>query len=193
MLQYGVFSNKDGLNTAVKELSDKGLAAAPLTTSDDYRVYVGMSTDLQQAQLLRQTLSDMEVYVKQVDVPALNQIAFTGDKAIVESFFKQSNELISQLDAMAQEGLNANSGAEKSNSTELHQEWTKTAARVEAGIVNKADKTALLKFEQYINTAAVTASEYTKKPADAHLWSLQTALMEAIFTQKAWFVSIDAL
>ncbi len=193
MLQYGVFSNKDGLNAAVKELSDKGLAAAPLTTSDDYRVYVGMTTDLQQAQLLRQTLSDMDVYVKQVNVPALNQIAFTGDKAIVESFFKQSNELISQLDAMAQEGLNASSGAEKSNWTELHQEWTKTAARVEAGIVNKADKTALLKFEQYINTAAVTASEYTKKPIDAHLWSLQTALMEAIFTQKAWFVSIDAL
>ncbi len=193
MLQYGVFSNKDGLNAAVKELSDKGFAAAALTTSDDYRVYVGMSTDQQQAQLLRQTLSDMDVYVKQVDVPALNQIAFTGDKAIVESFFKQSNELISQLDAMAQEGLNASSGAEKANWTELHQEWTKTAARVEAGIVNKADKTALLKFEQYINTAAVTASEYTKKPVDAHLWSLQTALMEAIFTQKAWFVSIDAL
>lgn len=193
MLQYGVFSNKEGLDNAVNELSDKGLSAAPLTTPDDYRVYVGVSTDKEQADLLRQTLPDMDVYVKQIDVPALKQIAFTGDSATVESFFKQSNELIKQWDAMAQDGLNASGGTVKSNWTELHQEWTKTAARVEAGIVNRADKTALLKFEQYMNTAAVTASEYAKKPVDAHLWSMQTAIMEAVFTQRAWFVSMDAL
>ncbi|MFC5650078.1 SPOR domain-containing protein [Paenibacillus solisilvae] len=193
MLQYGVFSNKEGLDAAVNELKDKGLSAAPLTTPDDFRVYVGVSTDQSQAQLLSQTLSDMDVYVKQIDVPALNQIGFKGDAAVVETFFKQSNELIRQWDAMTQEGLSGNSAAEAGNWTEKHQEWTKTAALVETGIVNKSDKAALLKFEQNMNTAAMTASEYAKKQADAYLWSLQTALMEAIFTQKAWFVSMDAL
>ncbi|BBH19247.1 hypothetical protein Back11_05920 [Paenibacillus baekrokdamisoli] len=193
MLQYGVFSNKEGLTAAVNELNNKGLAAASLTTPDDYRVYVGMSTERNEVQALGQTLTDMDVYVKQIDLPALSQLAFTGNKKTVESFFDQTAALIKQLDTMTLSGLNTTGTAINSNWTDLHQKWTKSATQVEAGLVNKADKTALLKLEQLINTAVVAASEYAKKPANAHLWSMQTALMEAIFTQKVWFVSMDAL
>lgn len=197
MLQYGVFSNKDGLDAAVNELNEKGLAAASLSSSDDYRVYVGMSSDKDNAQLLGQLLTGMDVYVKQIDLPAVSSIPFKGDSSVVESFFRQTNELMAKLDSLTLEQLSGSSsglgGFAQNDWKELHETWTQSASLMEAGMTDKANKTALLKLVQSINTAAVAADAYVKKPSEAYLWSMQKALMEAVFTQKGWFASMDAL
>ena len=75
----------------------------------------------------------------------------------------------------------------------LHQQWTESASKMETGMTDKTNKDTLHKLVQAVNTAAVAAGEYAKKPSEAYLWSMQTALMDAIFIEKAWFVSMDAL
>ncbi|REE69506.1 sporulation related protein [Paenibacillus taihuensis] len=197
MLQYGVFSNKEGLDAAVSELDEKGLAAASLSSSEDYRVYVGMSSDKDNAQLLGQLLTGMDVYVKQIDLPPVSSIPFKGDSSVVESFFSQTNDLMSKLDSLTLEQLSGSSsglgGFAQKDWKELHETWTQSASLMEAGMTDKVNKTALLKLVQSINTAAVAADAYVKKPSEAYLWSMQKALMEAVFTQKGWFASMDAL
>ncbi|AZN42292.1 SPOR domain-containing protein [Paenibacillus albus] len=195
MLQYGVFSNKEGLDAAVNELNDKGLAAASLTSSEDYRVYVGMSTDKDNAALLGQLLTGMDVYVKPIELPAVSSIPFKGDRSVVESFFSQTNELLTKLDSLTLEQLSGSStgGLAAGAWKQQHETWTQSASLMEAGMTDKVNKNALLKLVQSINTAALAADAYVKKPSEAYLWSMQKALMEAVFTQKGWFASMDAL
>jgi len=193
MLQYGVFSNQEGMDAAVKELTAKGLAATTFENGEDYRVYVGMAADRSEAAELGKTLSGMEVYVKQIDRPALASIPYGGQAAEIVSFFKQTDELIRLMNAATLEKLNKSSTGRSGDWEELHQQWVKTAAAAEKGMTDKQQKAALLKVIQQVNTAAVAAGEYAKKPSDAHLWSIQNALMEAVFIQKSWFASIDAL
>ncbi|MFC4808997.1 SPOR domain-containing protein [Paenibacillus sp. GCM10023250] len=192
MLQYGVFSSKEGLDAAAAELRAKGLAAASLTSQDDYRIYVGMSSNRSEAELLGQTLTGMDVYVKQVDLPALRAIPYGGKAAEAQTFFKDTAELLTQLDAMTVAGLSGQP-ASGGDWAALHQQWTESASRVESGMPAGTNKDALHKLVQAVNTAAVSAGEYGKKPAEAHLWSMQTALMNAVFIQKAWFESIESL
>ncbi|MBP3961411.1 SPOR domain-containing protein [Paenibacillus lignilyticus] len=192
MLQYGVFSNQEGLNAAVDELAAKGLAAAPLTTQEDYRVYVGMSSDRDEAQMLGHLLTNMEVYVKQIDLPAVTSIAFKGDAAAVEDFFEQTNGLIASLDRLTVERLSGTTN-DAGDWKELHRQWITSANALAAGLTDKVNKSSLQKLTQLINTAAVAAEEYTKKPSDAYLWSMQASLMKAVFAEKAWFESMDAL
>ncbi|WP_308634768.1 SPOR domain-containing protein [Paenibacillus silvisoli] len=194
MLQYGVFSNKEGLDAAVNELGDKGLAAASLTTADDYRVYVGMSADKDQATLLGQLLDNMDVYVKQIDLPAVSSISFKGEASAVESFFQQTSELIGKLDGLTIDRLSAGGGAKDDGEwKELHQQWISAASAMEAGLTDKVSKSTLQRLTQTINSVAVAADEYAKKPSDAYLWSMQSSLMKAVFAEKAWFESMDAL
>ncbi|SDX40477.1 SPOR domain-containing protein [Paenibacillus sp. CF384] len=192
MLQYGVFSNKEGLSAAVDELAAKGLAAAPLTTQEDYRVYVGMSPDRDEAQMLGHLLTNMDVYVKQIDLPAVSSIAFKGEASAVEGFFEQTSELIASLDRLTVERLSG--GADDAGDwKELHQQWITSANALAAGLTDKVNKSSLQKLTQLINSAAVAAEEYTKKPSDAYLWDMQASLMKAVFAEKAWFESMDAL
>ncbi|MBW7476210.1 SPOR domain-containing protein [Paenibacillus oenotherae] len=193
MLQYGVFSSKEGLDEALAGLNDKGLAAAQFATGEDYRVYAGMAQDRGKALVLGNKLANLEVYMKQIDLPALSALPFAGDAAVAETFFQQTRELTGQLDAMTIARLTDDTSDVEGSWSELHQNWTRTAALMESGVTDSKGRTALHKLAQAINTAAVAAGEYEKKSSDAHLWSVQRALMEAVFVQKDWFASMDAL
>ncbi|WP_219837977.1 SPOR domain-containing protein [Paenibacillus sp. R14(2021)] len=192
MLQYGVFSSKEGLDAAASELRAKGLAAASLTSPTDYRIYVGMSADKDGAQRLGQALSGMDVYVKQIDVPAVTAIAYKGSASEVQTFFGDTAALVAKLSQLTEESMDGASGSDV-NWKELHQQWTESGARVETGMTDKVNKAALLKLMQAVNSAVSAASEYAKKPSDAYLWSMQTSLMEAVFVQKGWFASMESL
>ncbi|GGD54568.1 SPOR domain-containing protein [Paenibacillus nasutitermitis] len=193
MLQYGVFSNQEGMDEAVKGLTAQGLAATTYESGEDYRVYVGMASERGEATELGKSMTGMEVYVKQIDRPGLSAIPYTGDSAEIVSFFKQTDELIRLMNAATLEKLNKSSKSTSADWENLHQKWIKTAAAAEQGMTDKQQKTALLKVIQQVNKAAVAYGEYAKKPSDAHLWSIQNTLMEAVFIQKSWFASIDAL
>lgn len=193
MLQYGVFSSQDGLTAAAAELRDKGLAAASLTSGQDYRIYVGMASDRAAADLLGQSLTGMDVYVKQVDVPALTKLTYGGAASDAQTFFEDTAGLLAKLGDMSSAKLNGQAGTGDNDWQTLHQQWTEAASRLESGMTDKTNKASLLKLIQAVNSAAVAAGEYAKKPSDAYLWSMQTAMMNAVFIQKDWFATSGSL
>ncbi|WP_274649950.1 SPOR domain-containing protein [Paenibacillus humicola] len=193
VLQYGVFSSQDGLDAAVGDLNAKGLAAAPLATGSDFRVYVGLAADKDGAAQLQNSLPGMDVYIKPVDIPSVGAVAFTGDAKNIESFFKLTGDLIRQMDGMTIGGLTGQTDKSAGDWQTLHQQWTTAAGKIQQGLTRAADKDGLAKLAQAVNSAAVAAGEYAKKPSDAALWTVQASLMKAVFAQKDWFASMDAL
>ncbi|MFD2880239.1 SPOR domain-containing protein [Paenibacillus rhizoplanae] len=79
LLQYGVFSTPAGAEQARQELLTAGLAAG-LDPADGNRVYAGLSPDREQAKLLSNGLKGqgIELYVREVSLPAVNQVRYTG-------------------------------------------------------------------------------------------------------------------
>lgn len=198
LLQYGVFSNSEGRDAAMEELTSKGLASAAATTKDDFRVYAGMAGDRSRAIALSKMLPGTEVYVKELIIQAPEQFPFTGKAADASSFFEQTNTLISMLDDLALAQLEQpvlaplGENAAKAWRAE-HQKWTLSIKAMESGIQGEAAKASMGAVVQAVNTAASSLTEYDKNPSQAHLWSVQRALMEAILTQKSWFETIRAL
>jgi hypothetical protein len=135
----------------------------------------------------------MDVYIKQVEVSALSAIPFKGEAALVETFFKQTDQLLRLMDGMTVGKLGQTAVQDEGSWSELHQQWTKSASMMETGIVGKEEKAALRSLVQQVNTAAVAAQEYAKNKSEAHLWSIQTALMKAVFAQQEWFASMGGL
>lgn len=198
LLQYGVFSNSEGKDAAMEELASKGLAAAAATTADDYRVYAGMAGDRSRAIALSKMLPGTEVYVKELIIQAPQQFPFKGDAAEANRFFEQTNALISMLDDLALAQLEQpvlaplGENAAKAWRAE-HQKWTLSIKAMESGIQGETGKASMGAVVQAVNTAASSLTEYDKNSSQAHLWSVQQALMEAILTQKTWFETIRAL
>ena len=53
-----------------------------------------MSTDRDEAELLGRALTGMDVYVKQIDLPALSGVAYGGASADAQSFFEDTARLL---------------------------------------------------------------------------------------------------
>ncbi|GLX69538.1 hypothetical protein [Paenibacillus glycanilyticus] len=199
LLQYGVFSNAEGSDAAIKELTDKGLAAAGLKTADDYRVYAGMAIDRGKAMTLSNDLGeDVPVYIKQVDVEVPQQFPFAGDAKAATAFMNNTISLISMLDELSltqleQTDLSPLSSAAADAWQAEHQQWTASVKAMQAGVTDEAGKAFLIKLIQSMNTAAKSLQEYDKKPSQSHLWAVQDAVMEAVVTQKEWYDAIRAL
>lgn len=199
LLQYGVFSNTEGRDAAIKELTDKGLAAAGMKTATDYRVYAGMAIDRARAITLTKDIGeDLPVYIKQVDVQVPQQFPFAGDAKAADTFLNNTISLISMLDELSLTQLEQPSlsplGSAAANAWQAeHQKWTESVKAMQAGVQDEAGKAFLIKLIQSMNTAAKSLEEYDKKPSQSHLWAVQGALMEAIVTQKEWYEPINAL
>lgn len=199
LLQYGVFSNTEGRDAAIKELTDKGLAAAELRTANDYRVYAGMAIDRGHALALSNDLGeDIPVYIKQVDVQVPQQFPFAGDAKAATVFLNNTIGLISMLDELVltqleQPSLSPLSSAAAESWQTEHQKWTESVKAMQAGVTDESGKAFLIKLIQSMNTAAKSLEEYDKKPSQSHLWAVQDALMDAVLTQKEWYESINAL
>ncbi|NIK69850.1 hypothetical protein [Paenibacillus sp. BK720] len=199
LLQYGVFSNTEGRDAAIKELTDKGLAAAGLQTANDYRVYAGMAIDRGRALALSNDLGeDVPVYIKQIDVQVPEQFPFAGDAKAAAAFMTNTIGLISMLDELAltqleQPSLSPLSSAAAESWKAEHQKWTESVKAMQAGVKDESGKAFLIKLIQSMNTAAKSLEEYDKKPSQSHLWAVQDALMDAVVTQKQWYDSINAL
>lgn len=193
-LQYGVFSAAEGADAAVAELKDKGLAAYRLDTGEDYRVYVGISSDRDGALALTQQLDGLEVYVKAIELPAVDSMPFNGDAELLKQYWKQTSELITVLDRLTLDQLDQAKLAPFSTAVsaawkKLHEQWLSTAADVTAKLSGDQASAGASRMSQAINTAAVTLQEFDKKPSAAYLWNVQTSLMGAIFAEKGWLES----
>lgn len=195
MLQYGVFSNMAGVKQAEQELEAKGLAAFA-DTSDLNRVYAGVASTKEDAMLLSQQFKTegIELYVRDVETPEIKQLAYNGDADTAGKFFTQSNSVIQMLIRLSVEHLQLPKDSPFSQSDiqalkDAHQGWTELENKAAAGIPEQARK-SWTKMTQAMNTAIVSLNEYNKKVSKAHLWGIQSAVMDYIMAEKTLLETI---
>ncbi|MCM3785802.1 SPOR domain-containing protein [Neobacillus mesonae] len=189
MLQYGVFSNKDGAEQAKSELTTAGIAAGsdPL---DELRVYAGVSKDRGDARQISNQLKaeGVELYVREISLPAVSSIQYTGEQEAVSEFFNNSREITEILTSISIEQLGQTEQtavpADKMTSiTDVHQRWTSSVAAVRSGL--PADSEAVeLAMEAAMNTAVAAIAEYNKNPSKEHMWNVQSQVMGYILLEK---------
>ncbi|MUT64521.1 hypothetical protein [Paenibacillus sp. NEAU-GSW1] len=198
LLQYGVFSNAEGLQAAITELEGKGRAAAGIQTATDYRAYTAISDDRSQAIALSKGIEGMEVYVKQIDLEVPQRFPFAGEPTAAETFFGRTSDVVAILGKLStaqleQPQLSPLGTASVEAWQEAHRRWTESVKAMETGVKDKEGQEFLIKLIQSVNSAAKAMEEYDKKPSQSHLHALQSSLMNAVLTQKQWFESISAL
>lgn len=192
MLQYGVFSGKEGMEAAVAELKGKGLAASAMATGKDYRVYAGLSSDRGQAEALQAVLPGLQLYVKPIEVPALTQLAFSGKAETAQSYFALQAALLEQLDQYASANLEGTQ-AESSTWKAAYEKWAASVPGMEASLADQTGQAALKNLKAALAQAATAANQYGKEQDEAQLWAVQSSLMDAVFILQAWFASTNAL
>ncbi|MCM3129931.1 SPOR domain-containing protein [Paenibacillus provencensis] len=189
MLQYGVFSSPEGAEQAKAELASAGIAAGsdPL---DELRVYAGVSADREDAKLISNQLrtEGVELYVREIQLPELTSLQFSGDRSTVAEFFSSSRavaEILTSLSIrqLGQQEQNALSEADMNAVTDAHQYWTGTVAKVRTGLPAESESVEL-QMEAAMNTAVTAVAEYNKNPSKEHIWKVQSQIMNYILLEK---------
>ncbi|MFF2480557.1 SPOR domain-containing protein [Paenibacillus sp. NPDC058071] len=198
LLQYGVFKSEEGLNAAIAELEGKGIAAAGYYTGTDYRAYAAMAVDRTGAAALADRLTGVEIYMKQVNVQVPQRFSFDGKAADPEAFFTSTAELVSMLDNLVltqleQPTLSPLGKAASDGWKDEYARWTDSVKAMQEGVRDEAGKAFLIKLIQAVQSAAESMTDYDKKPSESHLWTVQSALMKTVLTQKEWFERNSAL
>ncbi|WP_060859568.1 SPOR domain-containing protein [Paenibacillus riograndensis] len=186
LLQYGVFSTPAGAEQARQELLAAGLAAG-LDPADGNRVYAGMSPDREQAKLLSSGLKNqgIELYVREVSLPAAEQAAFAGSAETIDSYFTASGKLLGELSRLSASQLSGQGGAADSTAvSDLHMQWTEAVRALEPGLPAAAQKLCA-GLEKSMSRGISALNEYNKNHAQALLWEVQEAMMSFLTTQKS--------
>jgi len=178
MLQYGVFSTKDGAQTAQEELHQLGLGAAS-QDQDMYRVYAGISDTKDNAAAIKAQLESQvtEVYAKPIELPAANRIYYSGAKDEAESYFKQGASLMDSLIKLTLVHLaeltpgTLDAATVKTIQSD-HQAWTQLVPKAAAGLPEQT-KALQQQMNNAVNTAVVAMDKYNKNPSSSMLWRLR--------------------
>jgi hypothetical protein len=198
LLQFGLFSNAEGRDAAIKQLKDGGLAAASMKTAEGYRVYAGIAMDGNKAGAISSGLPDILLYKKEVAVKAPERLPFAGGEEAALAFFASTNDLIAAwsdlvVAQLEQPSLSPLGSVAAEGWRSRHEQWTVHAAAMKEGLSDQAGQTYFAKIRTAVDNAAASMTEYDKNPSKAHLWSAESALMEAVLAQKEWFESTSAL
>ncbi|MBB3109895.1 hypothetical protein FHS18_001958 [Paenibacillus phyllosphaerae] len=185
MLQYGVFSNKQGMEAAVTELRGKGLAASSYAAGSDYRVYAGISSDREGAAVIKALVPEIEVYIKQVDIPALTSVAYKGKAEEAQVFFDQSTALIGALNAYSS-GQLIQQPVSASEWQSIYKAWSAAAAVMDKGMADEAGQQRLQQLTSALQSGANSATAYQKEPSAAELWAIQSSIMDSVFALQSW-------
>ncbi|MEC0126310.1 SPOR domain-containing protein [Paenibacillus pabuli] len=194
-LQYGVFSSPERAEQAKVELSQAGIAAGS-DPEDGNRVYAGISADREEAKLLSSRLKaeGVELYVKEIVNPEVNPAVFGGKAEDVQHFFTSGSALIEQLSTLSIQQLGQSVPAAVSSETmsavqNQHQLWLTSLNSISPGL--STDVQPYVSAMEKSMTSAVNAlAEYNKNPANVHMWSVQSDLMEYVLQQKKWLEAI---
>lgn len=198
MLQFGVFSQTDSRDAALKQLADLGLPGAAQKTGDGYRVYAGIAAGEAQAKLLASKLPDLQLYRKELVVQAPDKLPFDGSEEAAAEFLQRTEGIIATASELVmaqleQAQLTPLSKAAAVAWEEKHQAWTASADAMKAGLKEEMGAASFEKLAQAVNAAAKSIALYNGEPSAAHLWSAQQSLMEAVLAQKEWFDAQGAL
>ncbi|OXM15351.1 SPOR domain-containing protein [Paenibacillus herberti] len=189
LLQYGVFSSKPSAETAAADLKEAGFASALGYTGADYRVYAGLAIDQKGAKALQDKLTGAEVYIKEVKLPSVAQLIFTGSAEAARSFDARSSELIRSLEGLSAAQLvldkPAPVGAQAMSAWNTKLEaWLKEASSFGAGVSGKAEKAAAGTLVKAFEGASKAMNTYNKAPSMNKLWAVQSKLIEAMLAQR---------
>lgn len=192
LLQYGVFSTPAGAEQAKQELLAAGLAAG-LDPADGNRVYAGMSPDREQAKLLSSSLKNqgIELYVRELALPAVQQVRYSGTAEAVDNYFTVSAKLLNELSSLSASLL---SGAAGESSTaavsDLHMQWLQAAKALEPGLTPEEQSLAA-GLTQSMSQGIAALNEYGKNKAEGLLWEVQEAMMSFLTGQRSLLSSIS--
>jgi stage II sporulation protein B len=196
-VQSGVFSTQQSADAAQADLKKKGLGSA-IEQSDKITVFAGFAPSRDDALAISQLLKEkkQEVYIKNVDIPAVTSIKWTGSKPeILASYISQGDKLIrlaaglttvhlveTKLTALDESSLQAIKTA--------HQGITALAASVGEG-ASADSKSFVQKMATSLNSTVQSMEEYKKNPSSAMLWQAQSSMMQYIIAQKALLTAIS--
>ncbi|MEK5449372.1 SPOR domain-containing protein [Paenibacillus sp. FSL R7-0331] len=185
LLQYGVFSTPAGAEKAQQELLAAGLAAGTDPDGGN-RVYAGISPDREQAKLLSSGLQHqgIELYVREVTLPAAEQAAFAGQAEAVNSYFAVSAELLNELSSLSATLLSGAGGAADTAAvTDLHMRWTEAVKALEPGL-SAEGQSLCAGLEKSASQGIAALNEYNKNQAQGLLWEVQESVMSFLSGQK---------
>ncbi|MDF9844010.1 MULTISPECIES: SPOR domain-containing protein [unclassified Paenibacillus] len=186
LLQYGVFSTPAGAEQAQQELLTAGLAAGADPDGGN-RVYAGVSPDREQAKLLSSGLKHqgIELYVREVKLPALEQAAFSGEGAAVDSYFAASTELLNELSSLSASLLSGASGLPDATAvSNLHMQWTEAVKALEPGL-SAEGQSLCASLQKAMSQGIAAVNEYNKNQAQGLLWEVQESMLSFLTGQKA--------
>ncbi|MBD7969813.1 SPOR domain-containing protein [Paenibacillus gallinarum] len=189
MLQYGVFSMAEGASQAKKELTQAGIAAGS-DPMDEARVYAGVSSNREEAKLISNQLKTegVELYVREISLPAVSDVVFMGDADVVSPFFENSRVLTDMLASLSithigEQVQTAVSKDKLSEISDAHQRFTSSVGAIHAGL-SENGKQIERKMESSMSTAISAVFEYNKNPNKEHMWKVQSAVMDYILQEK---------
>lgn len=190
VLQYGVFSSKERVAQAKKELQQYGIAAES-DPDQENRVYAGISPDREQAKLLSSQLKaarGMDLYVREISLPAANELKFGGEAKVVNQYFAVSSEFVSTLcklsvTLLGQEKPAALTSDQTAAVTDLHSRWMEAIKSLQTGLGADGEKLAL-QLEQTMNSAISAVTEYNRNASKGLLWEVQSSMMKYVMQQK---------
>ncbi|WP_151736506.1 SPOR domain-containing protein [Paenibacillus tengchongensis] len=185
LLQYGVFSTAQGAEQAMQELAAAGLAAGTDPEGGN-RVYAGLSPDREEAKLLSSGLKNqgIELYVREVALPSVQQAAFAGEAETVSEYFAASGELLSELSGVSAGLLGAaGTPADLSSVGDLHMRWSEAVKALAAGL-GPQEQGLCAALEKAVNQGVAALSEYDKNAAQALLWEVQESMMSFLGGQR---------
>jgi hypothetical protein len=186
LLQYGVFSTPAGAQQAQQELLTAGLAAG-LDPEGGNRVYAGMSPDREQAKLLSSGLKNqgIELYVREVTLPAADQAAFAGASEAVNSYFAASGRLVNELSSLSASLLSGAGGnVDSAAVSDLHMQWNEAVKGLEPGLTAEG-KSLCAGLEKSVSQGIAALNEYNKNQAQGLLWEVQDSMMSFLAGQKS--------
>lgn len=190
-VQNGVFSTAEGAELAASELRDRGLAGV-VESGEKLSVFAGAAIDRNDALLISNHLQEegLEVYYKPYVLPAADHIDWSsGDAGIVAEYLKLSRDIAEQLISISLQHLGdatpiAISKEQVQQLKNMHQQWTTKANAVLAD-APEASKPIVQEMNTDINSAIVSIEQYQKKPSEAYMWQVQTAVTEHLIGQKS--------
>ncbi|MDR6554035.1 hypothetical protein [Paenibacillus qinlingensis] len=200
-LQNGVFSSLQGAQAVQDSLSKKGLASA-MDNSDKLTVFVGFAKTKDDAIALRQgvqaTDKTIEVFMKNVDLPAVTSIRWSGAKAAtLPTYLAEGDKLVNTISGLtlvhlAETKPTALTDASLQTIRTSHQALITLGTGLTEG-AGEDVKQSLAKMTTAVNRAVQSMDEYKKTPSQALMWQAQSAMMQYIIAQKELLKTISVV
>ncbi len=185
MLQYGVFQNEESMEIAIGQLREKGFASAS-EINDGYRVYVGMTSSRDEADLLASQMPDTEVYIKPLGG---DPITVSSDKLGLDGakFVNASGNLMRKLARYSGIGLLEQQpqkleAADQAALQEAQRQWEGTQASIDKMSGSLAEDARAMVLA--LNSAIGSMAEFNSKPSRFQLWNVQSAIMKALISDR---------